>query len=386
MKITCNEDAVVCLFRLGSLALQNQQKDEANPNAYKCVIAHLTELQSIYGMKDDHLERFACENLRVSLKNIQAHMSNSLDLHLLVFSDKSSIESLKDVAPKGNALNSEPIAPLNISKSQQLLTCASPKNATTLLSDRSAMPDAKTDSIEQVELSSSQIIESNDAFSSPTIEPVEATTSKSSLGLTRTYAQVLAYIPSKCSAVENLDVNDTVQQQKSSVHTSPISAYQKDEVNKSQSNVNSWDTSKNKRNDSVVIYGLNYNKNNDYNDIKYMLSKADLNFEAVETYSRIKCHTDIDLIKITFKSYSLKMKFLHSRKKINSYLEEVVIRDDLTKKERKLKSLLLQTRDNLNASLEYCDTKNRRYGRNLNGNKFFFIIRNGSIEKIVKDY
>lgn len=42
MKITCNEDAVVCLFRLGSLALQNQQKcirDEANPNAYKCVIS-----------------------------------------------------------------------------------------------------------------------------------------------------------------------------------------------------------------------------------------------------------------------------------------------------------------------------------------------------------
>ncbi len=58
---------------------------------------------------------------------------------------------------------------------------------------------------------------------------------------------------------------------------------------------------------------------------------------------------------------------------------KIYICEDRTSNERLYRAIQLQARDKLNASLEYIDNKNRRYGM-FEGKRFYYVLKDGLLK------
>jgi hypothetical protein len=139
---------------------------------------------------------------------------------------------------------------------------------------------------------------------------------------------------------------------------------------------------------NILIYGLNSmslqsgENNCDDGKVNFILNIAGMTRDAIQSQIRMDTRKGLDLVKITFKSFDLKKKLMKSKPIINMQPEcnlKIYICEDRTSNERLYRAIQLQARDKLNASLEYIDNKNRRYGM-FEGKRFYYVLKDGLLK------
>ena len=361
MKISCNDDIVICLQRLTASVLYNPLpciQYDTNESKYQRVKYHVAELLALYNINDlNHTEKITWER----------HLGFLKTMHNIPDAVRCANNS---VVEQQFTMPDTPISPCSI---------IDVRNSTRLPPKRSISITTKVDSSNDNDDASND----NDDNASNDVDNASNDVDNASNDDDASNNNDAAAAATRClkSRRKNQLKNAT--------------CYSCTRFNKTSFAIKEYREIEKRRN-NILIYGLGSMHLKDYHDcladgqsdyksVNHVLSLAGLSRHVVRSQTRINSKKGLDLVIITLRKNWHKKKIIESRQLIQyqlAYSVNIQINEDLSVNERHYRSHLIRLRNILNSELEFTDHLNRKYGL-VNNNKFYFTIVDGEIKKRV---